>query len=283
MRQEHWTVLHDRGLIAVTGKDARSFLQGLITNDIRKVVSRRSIYSAILTPQGKLIYDFFIVASDNDLLIDCNSTLKSDLIRRFNMYKLRADINIEDRSCDFLVLSSLQTQKSVEVSCRWLNGVIFTDPRCPKMGHRAVVPITGSEFIFGETSVPTNGNGIYESTRIRVGIPDCAIDCLPGEFFALECCLDEFGGISFEKGCFIGQEVTTRMKHRKLVRKKLVPISIDATVVPHGTPIFDENAKVGEIRSCRDGHGIAMLRLDHAHSETLLANNLPISVKNLSP
>ena len=283
MRHERWTVLYDRGVIAFTGKDARSFLQGLITNDIDKVDSRRSIYSALLTPQGKLLYDFFVAENNDTLFVDCGSAFISDLIRKFSLYKLRADVNIENRSHDFLVLSSLQTGDNVGSSFPWFDGIEFVDPRCIKLGHRAIVPNIELEMVFEETDVRKTEHSIYESTRIRAGIPDCTVDCVPGDFFALECCLDDFDGISFEKGCFVGQEVTTRMKHRKLVKKKLLPISFDGLEMPLGTPISNGDTKVGEIRSSIDGHGIAMLRIDHAEAETLLAANLPIYVKSPDP
>lgn len=280
MKRDNWTVLHDRGVIAFTGKDARLFLQGLITNDVENVASPRLIYGAILTPQGKLLYDFFIAENNDTLLMDCNSTVIFDLIRRFNLYKLRADVNIEDRSHDFLVLSSLQTQVNVGDSISLFDDIASVDTRCSKLGRRAIVPAKMTERIFECTSVRKPDQDLYQSTRIRAGIPDCAVDCVPGDLFALECCLDDFNGISFEKGCFVGQEVTTRMKHRKLVRKKFLPISFEGAAMPLGTPIVNGDAKVGEVRSCIDGHAIAMLRLDHAESETLLAANLPISVKN---
>ena len=280
MNHDNWTVLRDRSVIAFTGKDASLFLQGLVTNDVDKVTSSRFIYSALLTPQGKLLYDFFIVESNDILLMDCNSTFIIDLLRRFNLYKLRADVDIEDRSRDFLVLSSLQTRINSGDSHFLLDGIAVVDPRCPNLGRRAIVPVIAMEKIFEGTSGRETDHDLYQSTRIRAGIPDCAVDCVPGDLFALECCLDDFNGISFEKGCFVGQEVTTRMKHRKLVRKKLLPIYFEGAAIPLGTPIVSEGAKVGEVRSSIDDHAIAMLRLDHAESKTLLAANLPIFVKN---
>lgn len=283
MKQNRWLALRDRGVVAMRGSDARSFLQSLITNDVEKIDCGRSIYSALLTPQGKLMYDFFVAESNDKVLIDCSANFIFDLVQKFNMYKLRADVKIEDCSHSYVVLSLLRNQKEIGNLETFSDGVEFADSRCPKLGYRAIVPTTAAEIELGRYESSTADRKIFDATRIQAGVPDCAVDCTPGDFFALECCLDDFDGISFEKGCFVGQEVTTRMKHRQLVRKKFVPVSFDTSEIPFGTPISDGVTKVGEVRSCIDGHGIAMLRLDHADSETLLADELPISVNFSNP
>ena len=227
------------------------------------------------------MYDFFIAESAGKLLLDCSTNFILNLVQKLNLYKLRADVKIEDRSCDYVVLSLLRKQKKNGNIETFSEGVEFVDSRCPKLGYRAIVPITAIETELGEYESSPEDRRVFDATRIQSGVPDSAIDCTPGDFFALECCLDDFGGISFEKGCFVGQEVTTRMKHRKLVRKKFVPVSFDDSAMPFGTPIFDGDSKVGEIHSCIDGHGIAMLRLKHVRSKTLFAEKSPIFVNFL--
>lgn len=274
-----WIALSNRGVVALTGGEVRPFLQALITNDVNRLSSSRSIYSALLTPQGKLLYDFFVVENDDTLLLDCALGLLADLIRHLGLYKLRADVNIEDRSDDWLVLASphnLEGDKNIELRS---GGIAFVDPRCSKMGYRALVPAKSSEVKPRKFDTEKTDHDVYESMRIALGIPDCENDHVSGKFFALEYSLDDLDGISFEKGCFIGQEVTTRMKHRNLVRKKLLPISFDGPSLSLGTVITNGDVKIGEVCSSVDGHAIAMLKLDQAKSERLMAGNLSIHVK----
>ena len=279
--RSNWIALSNRGIVALTGGDARQFLQALITNDVNRVSSSRSIYSALLTPQGKLIYDFFVVEKDDALLLDCNSGLLAGLIRHLGLYKLRANVKIEDHSHDWLVLALPHNSDGSRIIDPRSKGNAFIDPRCSKMGYRAIIPAISSEVELGKSDMEKTDHDVYESMRIALGIPDCENDGVSGKFFALECALDDLDGISFEKGCFIGQEVTTRMKHRNLVRKKLLPISFDGPSLPPGTLIANGDVKVGEVCSSVDGHAIAMLKLDQAKSERLMAGNLPVHVKEL--
>lgn len=276
-----WIALSNRGFVALTGGEVRPFLQALITNDVNRVSSSRSIYSALLTPQGKLLYDFFVVEDDDTLLLDCAFGLLVGLIRHLGLYKLRADVKIEDRSNDWLVLASPHSSDDARNIELRSEGIAFVDPRCSKMGYRALVPAKSSEVKLGKFDMEKTDHDVYETMRISLGIPDCENDHVSGKFFALECSLDDLDGISFEKGCFIGQEVTTRMKHRNLVRKKLLPISFDGPSLPPGAVIANGNIKVGEVCSSVDGHAIAMLKLDHAKSERLMAGNLSVHVKEL--
>ncbi|MEI9932205.1 MAG: hypothetical protein WDM89_17090 [Rhizomicrobium sp.] len=244
-RMTHAMLLEDRSIIAVTGAEARTFLQGLITNDIEKVAHGRAIYAALLTPQGKILFDFLITEGDAAILIDCHRDARDTLIRRLSMYKLRAKIQIEARE-QLAVLAGLDGPAAHR-------GITFEDPRLPALGHR----IIGARAEMPEM-IP--GAQIYTVHRVSLGVPE-ARDFGSDRMFALDADLDELQAVDFNKGCYVGQELTARMKHRGTARKRLLLIESEAVLPPSGD-LRAGGHSVGEIVSTYGARGFALVRLD---------------------
>ncbi len=241
--------LTGRGVISVSGPDAAGFLQGLITNDIRNAGPGRALYAALLTPQGKYLHDFFIIGNDGGFLLDCERQRRADLLRRLMMYKLRAKAEITDLSEKMTVWAVFGTGDA--------EGIVFDDPRHPGLGRRVIV----EKGVRPHRAVAPFKT--YETLRLALGIPDGSRDMAVEKTFILEANLDELSGIDFLKGCYVGQEMTARMKHRTTVKKRLLPVTLDGDAPPAGTPVLDESGKTaGDIRSGLNGRAIAYLKLE---------------------
>ncbi|MCF8474797.1 MAG: hypothetical protein K9G26_08880 [Emcibacter sp.] len=244
--------LYNRSIITLSGSDRKKFLQGLITNNIEKITDHSAIYTALLTPQGKYLYDFFISERDETLYLDCEKSRVSDIIRRLMMYKLRADVTIEDHTSDHTVYVILSQNYNFSGHENY-----YPDPRYAPMGYRLIKPSPC------DSSMPS-GDNQYDLHRLQNGLPDGERDFGIDKTFILEGNLEILNGVDFTKGCYIGQEVTARMKHRMNLKKRLLPLKLDGELPPIGTDITnDEGKKIGEIRS---GHGklaIGLLRLEN--------------------
>lgn len=259
MSDAYAIILRDRGIVEVAGPDAASFLQGLITNDIAKVDAQNAIYAALLTPQGKIIYDFLIVAVANGFFLDCGRACAGDLANRLRKYKLRAKVTVTDRSSEFAVVAlSLDGPALHDVP----------DPRLPKIGRRAVIPIVGIESHLQTSGYALRPESDYQARRLAMGIPDSALDIPPETFFPLDCNFEELNGVDFAKGCYVGQELTARMKHRATARKRLLPVSAATSLPPAGTAIKRDGIEIGELRGAIGANGMALVRLDRLGSAT---------------
>ena len=232
------THLKDRAVIEVTGPDAATFLQGLISNDIAKAANGHAIYAALLTPQGKIIYDFIVAPTDGGFFLDCARTHSADLAARLKKYKLRAKVTIAERP-DLAVEAALDRQQDA-----------VADPRLPALGFRRMTP------------TPAAGDeAAYHATRIALGVPDSA-DIAPETHFPLDCNFEELHGVDFDKGCYVGQELTARMKHRATARRRILIASGDITLPPPGTPVTLGPTEIGELLGNSGTNGLAILRLD---------------------
>lgn len=231
----------ERSLIAVTGPDARPFLQNLLTQDLDRLGDARAAYAALLTPQGKISADMFVWARSDGLLLDVDPTRGADLLRRLSLYKLRANVTLADVSDAF----------DVVVSDAAFDGGV-NDPRLAALGFRGLAVKTDASL----TSI--------EERRIALGVPDLARDAAPEEVFAGEALLEELNGVAFDKGCFVGQENVSRMKRRATTRKKFCPVVFEGEAMAYGTPLLAGEAEIGSIRTGIAGHAIALLRLDRA-------------------
>jgi hypothetical protein len=238
------SLLEDRAVIALSGSDTRSFLQGLITNDIAMLSAGNPLYAALLTPQGKILFDF-VLSEDaaGAVLIDCAASLRDTLVKRLTMYRLRAKIEITARS-DLAVFASWEGDSPPHS---------VADPRLAALGQRAIAPRQG---------MPDN---TYLDHRLRLGVPE-GVDFGQDKVFALDAGLEELHGVSFEKGCYVGQELTARMKHKGTARKRLLPIgATDNALLPApGTAVAAGNVNIGEITSTYGTRGFALIRLDRA-------------------
>jgi len=237
--------LEDRAVIAVTGPEARPFLQGLITNDTEQLAPGKGIYAALLTPQGKILFDFFLVEGDGAVLIDCVAASRDALLKRLTMYKLRSKIIVEVR--DQLAVLAEWDGSSTPYA------ISYPDPRMPELGRRAI--IAKGEMRRGLISAD-----VYLKHRLSFGVPEGA-DFGSDRMFALDADLDELHAVDFDKGCYVGQELTARMKHRGTARKRLLPINI-VPGAPHDAPVVANGKEIGEITSEYGERAFALLRID---------------------
>jgi len=234
------TRLPSRGVIEIAGDDRRSFLQGLITNDVMALTPGNVMYAALLTPQGKYLFDFLVVDDGECLLLDVEAARRDDLLRRLMLYKLRAKVTITDRTDALAVV---------------LSPAGIADPRHLGLGRRAILPLPEAEKLPADESA-------YQAHRLSLGIPEGSGDFPVDKLLILEGNLDYLNGVSFKKGCYVGQELTARMKHRGKVRKRLLPVHVAGELPPAGTPITDDGREVGELRGGQGPCAIAYLRLD---------------------
>lgn len=238
-------LLEDRSIVAVSGPEARPFLQGLITNDIEKLAPRHAIYAALLTPQGKILFDFLIAEGDAAILIDCARESRDALVKRLRMYRLRAKVEIEARD-QLAVLVGL-TGRPTE------RGLTFEDPRLAALGHRTIG--ASAEM----PNVPL-GPEAYRKHRLELGVPEGG-DFGSDKMFALDAGLDELHAVDFEKGCYVGQELTARMKHRGTARKRLLLVDSEQGLAT-GVELRSNGHSIGEVVSVHGRRGFALVRLD---------------------
>lgn len=238
--------LKDRAIIALEGGEARDFLQGLITNDVARLSPGRGLYAALLTPQGKILFDFLVAEGDGAVLLDCAAGEAEALRKRLTMYRLRAKIGI-----------ALRPQLSVYVG---LSGrpaeraVTFPDPRLAALGPRSIGAVAEMpDFLEGPAP--------YHALRLQLGVPEGS-DFGSDRIFALDAGLEELNGVSFDKGCYVGQELTARMKHRGTARKRILGLKAPSALPPAGTAILNGATEVGEILASYGSAGFALMRLD---------------------
>ena len=268
--------LEDRAVLSVSGEDARPFLQGLVSNDIDKAAGTEAIHAALLTPQGKYLFDFFVVASGDALWLDCEAARREALRRRLSMYRLRARVVIE-ADLD-LEVHAVIGEGAAAAAARIAGGLSFADPRIAGLGARTIVA-PAERAALAASGLRPGSRADYDRLRIRLGVPDGGRDLVPEKSFLLENGFEALNGVDFAKGCYVGQEVTARMKHRALVRKRLAPVRIDGPAPPPGTAVHRGAAAVGEMRSSAGGLGLAMLRLDAIEAGGLRAGPAALTVQ----
>lgn len=270
MGAARYVTLESRGVLKVDGPDARAFLQGLISNDVDKVSPARAIYASFLTPQGRYLHDFFIAEVGGALLFDCEAARRDDLKRRFGMFKLRSKVQISDVNEEFSVsaVTGDEARAKFELGAvagsatPWHGGAVFVDPRLTEAGVRAILPRDNATRLLEQAGIDPGQLAEYERQRLSLGLPDGSRDMPVEKAILLENGLDELNGIDWNKGCYLGQELTARTKHRGLVRKRLIPVAIDGPTPNPGTPVMAGDKEAGEMHSAMDGVGLAMLRLE---------------------
>ena len=262
--------LDDRGVVSVDGPEAGPFLQGLISNDIERVTAARGIYAALLTPQGKFLHDFFVLRRGDGYLLDCEGPRVGDLGGRLVAYRLRADIQLADATEDVQVVAlfgegadgvfDLPPGDGSAAPCE--GGTVMRDPRNAALGLRAVLPRDAHLAFLEQAGFNKGHTTDYERHRIAHGAPDGSRDMEVGRATLMECGFETLNGVDFEKGCYVGQELTARTKHRGLVRRHLARVGLEGPLPPAGTPIMAGEREVGEIRSGLDDAALAVLRLE---------------------
>jgi folate-binding protein YgfZ len=255
-------LLPDRGVVKVAGDDARKFLNGLVTSDVTQVTPERPSFGALLTPQGKIIVDFIVAeapaTAGGGFFLDCPRALAPALVQRLNLYKLRAKIIIEDLSETLGVLAIWDGAATPDY------GLCYPDPRLAALGLRAMLPLHLAHEAASKLGAAHAAPAAYEAHRIALGVPRGGLDFIYGDAFPHETDMDQLGGVDFDKGCFVGQEVVSRIEHRGTARTRVVPVAFEGFAPEAGTPVSAGDKAVGTLGSSAQGRGLALLRLDRA-------------------
>ncbi|MGY8999461.1 MAG: CAF17-like 4Fe-4S cluster assembly/insertion protein YgfZ [Rhodospirillales bacterium] len=269
MKTLKFVCLDNRQVLKISGEEARDFLQGLVSNDLTRVSENQAIYAALLSPQGKYLHDFFIAELDGDFYLDCESARVDDLFKRLRMFKLRAKVDlelIEDMAVvalfGELVHDALSINATPGSALYWLGGILFTDPRLSEVGARAILPRNALEIALQNKKFNKTPLEEYDSLRLSFGLPDSSRDMEVDKTILLEVGFDELNGVDFNKGCYVGQELTARTKHRGLIKKRLIPVSFVSAAPATGTKITQDGKNAGELRSTAGSFALALLRLD---------------------
>lgn len=264
-----YVVLGSRGFVMVGGADRSGFLQGLISNDIARVSPERAIWAALLTPQGKYLHDFFVTELAGSHFLDCESERMMDLGGRLSKYKLRSQIELgigEDYVAAALLGDAVLDRAGLPRepgAARGLDdGVLYVDPRLAAMGARAVLPKTKAKALLEGLGLSAGSPADYDRARLSLGLTDGSRDLVVEKSILLESNFDELHGVDWEKGCYMGQELTARTKYRGLVKKRLMPVDIEGDIPAPGTPVMLNGKNAGEMRSAFEGRGLALLRLE---------------------
>jgi folate-binding protein YgfZ len=270
MAQLTYAILDARGLLTVGGADRRDFLQGLVSNDVNRVGAERAVWAGFLTPQGKYLHDFFMMEIGDLLYLDCEGGERlMDFGRRLNRYKLRAEIDLGIAE-NFRVVA-LWGEGAAEAlgldgsagSARPLDtGAVYIDPRLADAGARALLPAGRVAGILEPMGLAAATADDYDRMRLGLGLPDGTRDLVVEKSILLESNFDALNGVDWDKGCYMGQELTARTKYRGLVRKRLMPVSVEGEALAPGTKLMLDGKEAGEMRSSRDGIGIALIRMD---------------------
>ena len=269
MTERRFERLERRGVVSVAGADRKAFLQGLVSNDIERVSADRAIWAALLTPQGKYLHDFFIVEIGDTFYLDCEGDRLMDLGKRLYRYKLHAQVELGIG--DTFAVSTLFGDDALNAlgltadpgTARSVGGgVIYVDPRLPGVGARALLPAAELEQTLESLGFATAAPQSYDALRLAHGLSDGSRDLVVEKSTLLESNFDELYGVDWDKGCYMGQELTARTKYRGLVRKRLMPVRIDGPIPEIGTRVMAGATEIGEMRSGLGERGLALIRLE---------------------
>jgi len=278
MADASFVMLDDRGILAVSGPDRRPFLQGLVSNDVEKVGPTSARYAALLTAQGKYLHDFMMVEAGESIWLEAEAARLADLKRRLSMYRLRAKVSLDERldlavaaifGADTIAILGLPSEPGATRPSG--SGVVFVDPRLAPLGARAILLREEARAFLADAGIAEAGSDSYDRLRLSLGVPDGSRDLVLEKSILLEAGFDELNGVDWQKGCYIGQELTARTKYRGLVKKRLMPVQIEGPPPPPGTIVTMDGREVGEMRSSRDGLGLAVLRIEPVHEGKTLA------------
>ena len=265
MKKDEIIILEDRGLISITGDDAKEYLQNIITNDIEKVDQSNSIFSALLSPQGKYLHEFFIISSNNGYFLDCSNKSREDLIGHLSKYKLRSRVEIKDFSSDYVV-GILSPEKFKEIQSEsnessdtilYRESPLFIDPRKKELGTRMLSSLEKLHLTIKKLNLKIVDSALYFEKAHNLGIPEKGLTNLKEQLFGLEANFEELNAIDFKKGCYVGQENTARMKLKNKLRKRLLAVKTNGDIE------VGEDLKFGEIK-------IGKILIDKPHSFALV-------------
>lgn len=248
-------ILEMRGTIEVTGADASRFLDNLLSNDVGGLAPGRAAYAALLTPQGKIAVDLLASAIPGGVRLDAPKFLVPDLVRKLGLYKLRSKVEVRDTSAE------------TRVAVLWGDGLLpaglpslVFDPRLAALGARAYLPADG---MLPEGVIDVGPEG-WRAHRVTLAVPQGGLDFVYGDAFPHEACMEQLNGIDFKKGCYVGQEIVSRMEHRGTARTRVAPVRIDGLPPEIGAAVTAGERVIGRMGSAIEGRGLALLRLDRA-------------------
>tara|TARA_X000000368_G_scaffold162421_1_gene128052 strand:+ start:499 stop:1380 length:882 start_codon:yes stop_codon:yes gene_type:complete len=285
MEKDQVVILKDRGLICISGKDTREYLQNIITNDINKVSETSSIFSALLSPQGKYLFEFFIIKSNNGYFLDCDNKIIRELVKSLDKYKLRSQVEIKDLSSEFAIgIINLDKFKEIQNNEKnkgntimYKESTIFVDSRKKDLGARILSNIKKLDLTIKELNLKKSDIKTYLSHAYRLGIPVKGLENLKEQLFGLEANFEELNGIDFKKGCYVGQENTARMKLKNKLRRRLLPIKMEGKI-NIGSEIMFNNNKIGKVL-ISDPYPFALIKLfdpnfsEFANKDLYIDNN----------
>ena len=284
MEKDQIILLEDRGLISITGEDTKNFLQNIITNDIEKVSFSSSIFSALFTPQGKYLFEFFLIQTKNGYLLDCDNEFTKEIINYLLKYKLRSKIEITDISTDYVIglissekfLDIQESENKTDDTIEFRDSPLFLDPRNKNLGARILSSLEKLHLTIKKLDLKIVKPDTYFAKAHSLGIPIKGIKNLKDQLFGLEANFEELNAIDFKKGCYICQENTARMKLKEKLRRRLLPIS-STEKLNLGEEIFYNKIKVGKIL-IEQPYPFGLIKvidpnIENFENKELLANN----------
>jgi folate-binding protein YgfZ len=252
--------LPDRGVIKISGEDARNFLNGLVTTDVTQLAPGQGRFGALLTPQGKIIFDFLITEAPDGhgggFLLDCPRPLAQSLADKLGFYKLRAKVTVENLSDNLGVIAAWDGNPAMNPD------LTFADPRDDALGWRILAPQELAQKVADLIGADLVDSADYEAHRIATGVPRGGLDFMYGDAFPHETNMDRLHGVDFEKGCYVGQEVVSRMQHRGTARTRTVRVTLDGAPPEAGTAVLAGDKTVGTMGSTSGQNGLALIRTD---------------------
>jgi len=269
-------ILEDRGILFINGLDAKEFLQNLVTNDINKVDNSNSCFASLLTPQGKFLFDFLIVKHKNGYFIDCEKKQADNLFKKFNIYKLRSKVEIMNLSNEFVIaafsyekfMSFKESKDILGYTFKYREDPILLDPRHKKLGGRLIINLEKLYLSLKKLDLKSSEPNEYYNFSHELGIPQRDMDKLSDKLFGIECNFEELNGIDFKKGCYVGQENTSRIKLRNKLSKRLLPIQLIKGNLEEGASIFNNKNEVGKVLINNDQpFGLIKYLSDHFNHE----------------
>jgi hypothetical protein len=264
-----FSLLPHRTVISITGTDRVEFLQGLISNDTRKVAPDRAIWAALLTPQGRFLNDMFVADAGSDsFFLETERERAPALAKKLKMYTLRSKVTVEDLGSKLEVAAAFGDDASKALGVE--GAVTFVDPRLDSLGVRVIAPAGQAVALLSAHGFAEAPLSAYDAMRLPLGVPDGSRDLQVEKALLLENGFDELNGVDWKKGCYMGQELTARTKYRALIKKRLVPVKVEGVLPEPGTPVHRDGEEVGELRSGTGNRALAMLRLDAARGDGAL-------------
>ena len=275
MVQGYIARLSRRGVVAVAGAEAEAFLNGIVTNDLADIPAGSAGYGGLLTPQGKILFDFIVYRDGERFLFDLPAAAVADFVKRLGFYRLRAQVEITELSGSYRVAAAWGSETAPAV-----DGVVVVDPRLKSLGFRVVVAMDSLPSVRGYVLVDERA---YDAHRIASGIPEGGLDFAYGEAYPHDVDMDQLSGVAFDKGCYVGQEVVSRMQHRGTARRRIVQVLSASPIPPAGAEIVADKKPVGFIGSSSDNTGLALVRLDRVKDAIdagvpLLVRGMPVEI-----